>query len=90
MTYTTPDADARRTTIDAVIFDMDGVLLDISGSIRVVNCLSVPFFLRTVLGWPAPDRAYADVATFGASRVVGEALEGWLAGPAEPPSATGH
>ncbi len=55
MTYTTPDADARRSTIDAVIFDMDGVLLDISGSIRVVNCLSVPYYLRTVLGWPAPD-----------------------------------
>ena len=44
-----------RAAIDAVIFDMDGVLLDISGSIRVVNCLSVPYYLRTVLGWPAPD-----------------------------------
>ena len=30
------------------------------------------------LGWPAPDRAYADVATFGASRRVGAALRGWL------------
>jgi len=46
---------ARRPAIDAVIFDMDGVLLDISQSIRVVNCLAVPFYLRTVLGWPAPD-----------------------------------
>jgi len=55
MPYTTPDADARRTSIDAVIFDMDGVLLDITGSIRVVNCLAVPYYLRTVLGWPAPD-----------------------------------
>ncbi len=53
--YTTPRADAQRAQIDAVIFDMDGVLLDISGSIRVVNCLSVPYYLRTVLGWPAPD-----------------------------------
>ncbi|SDV01852.1 beta-N-acetylhexosaminidase [Microlunatus sagamiharensis] len=26
------------------------------------------------LGWPAPDRAYADVATYGASRPVGAAL----------------
>ncbi len=26
------------------------------------------------MGWPSPDRAYADVATFGASRFVGRAL----------------
>lgn len=26
------------------------------------------------MGWPAPDRAYADIATFGASRLVGQAL----------------
>lgn len=54
-TYTTPTAEARRGEIDAVIFDMDGVLLDITRSIRVVNCLAVPYYLRTVLGWPAPD-----------------------------------
>ncbi len=30
------------------------------------------------MGWPSPDRAYADVATFGASRAVGEALAEWL------------
>jgi len=53
--YTTPTAEARRSELDAVIFDMDGVLLDITQSIRVVNCLAVPYFLRTVLGWPAPD-----------------------------------
>ena len=55
MIYATPDALARRADLDAVIFDMDGVLLDISQSIRIVNCLSVPYYLRTVLGWPAPD-----------------------------------
>ena len=26
------------------------------------------------MGWPSDDRALADVATFGASRLVGEAL----------------
>jgi beta-N-acetylhexosaminidase len=26
------------------------------------------------MGWPSPDRAYADVATFGASRLLGSAL----------------
>lgn len=30
------------------------------------------------MGWPGPDRAYADVATFGASRAVGIALQRWL------------
>ena len=55
MLHITPQAEQVRPDIDAVIFDMDGVLLDITGSIRVVNCLAVPFFLREVLGWPAPD-----------------------------------
>jgi beta-N-acetylhexosaminidase len=32
------------------------------------------------MGWPAADRRYADVATFGASRAVGAALLGLLAG----------
>jgi beta-N-acetylhexosaminidase len=31
------------------------------------------------MGWPSPDRSYADVATFGASRAVGSALAAWLA-----------
>lgn len=30
------------------------------------------------MGWPSPDRSYADVATFGASRAVGAALAEWL------------
>jgi beta-N-acetylhexosaminidase len=32
------------------------------------------------MGWPSPDRAYADVATFGASRFAGRALLRWLEG----------
>jgi beta-N-acetylhexosaminidase len=31
------------------------------------------------MGWPSADRRYADVATFGASRLIGRALLGWLA-----------
>jgi len=37
---------------------------------------------RTVvvdMGWPSADRRYADIATFGASRHVGQALLRWLA-----------
>lgn len=55
MPYTTPNAETRRADIDAIIFDMDGVLLDITDSIRAATCLAVPYYLRTVLGWPAPD-----------------------------------
>ena len=32
------------------------------------------------MGWPAHDRAFADVATFGASRLVGAALIDFIAG----------
>lgn len=30
------------------------------------------------MGWPSEDRNYADVATFGASRHVGQAFDAWL------------
>jgi beta-N-acetylhexosaminidase len=33
------------------------------------------------MGWPAADRRYADVATFGASRLMGHALLTWLHAP---------
>jgi beta-N-acetylhexosaminidase len=36
------------------------------------------------LGWPSPDRRYADVATFGSSRAVGAALLALLTGTEEP------
>jgi len=55
MIKTTPGTDALRDQFDTIIFDMDGVLLDITESIRVVNCLAVPMYLREVLHWPAPD-----------------------------------
>lgn len=32
------------------------------------------------MGWPAEDRRYADIATFGASRLAGQALVAFLAG----------
>jgi len=37
-----------------------------------------PRTLVVDMGWPAADRDYADVATFGASRHVGQALLQWL------------
>jgi beta-N-acetylhexosaminidase len=35
------------------------------------------------MGWPSDDRRYADVATFGGSRLMGRALLKWLAAPGE-------
>jgi beta-N-acetylhexosaminidase len=40
------------------------------------------------MGWPADDRAYADIATFGASRLLGAALLGLLADLAGPGGST--
>jgi beta-N-acetylhexosaminidase len=37
-----------------------------------------PRTLVVDMGWPSADRRYADVATFGASRHVGQALLGWF------------
>jgi len=36
------------------------------------------------MGWPSADRRYADVATFGASRLMGAVLLKWLASAGEP------
>ncbi|GAB3612034.1 glycoside hydrolase family 3 protein [Humibacter ginsengisoli] len=36
------------------------------------------------LGWPSDDRAYADIATFGASRLIGRALMSLLNPPSGP------
>lgn len=43
------------------------------------------------MGWPSDDRRYADVATFGASRLLGRALLAYLAGadPSRPPGSAG-
>jgi len=41
--------------LDTLVFDVDGVLLDVRASIRSVNVLAVPAYLRTLPGWSAPD-----------------------------------
>jgi beta-N-acetylhexosaminidase len=33
------------------------------------------------MGWPSADRRYADIGTFGASRLIGQALLKWLDAP---------
>lgn len=39
--------------VDSLIFDVDGVLVDVSQSIRIVNVETVRIYLSQVLGWPA-------------------------------------
>jgi HAD superfamily hydrolase (TIGR01548 family) len=48
-------AEGLLPKMDGLLFDMDGVLLNITESIRRVNCLAVPYYLREVLGWSAGD-----------------------------------
>jgi HAD superfamily hydrolase (TIGR01548 family) len=50
-----PEAARLRVELDAVLFDMDGVLIDITRSIRRVNCLAPAFYLREVVGWASSD-----------------------------------
>ncbi|MCW4457651.1 beta-N-acetylhexosaminidase [Microbacterium sp. MPKO10] len=53
------------------------------GAVAVVDALRAAGrpVLTIDMGWPKADRAYADVATFGASRLVGAALVRCLFGP---------
>ena len=50
-----PAAAERLPSIDTIIFDIDGVLLDVTRSIRTVNFLVIPVYLRTLPSWAAPD-----------------------------------
>ena len=49
------DAAALLARVDTVIFDVDGVLLDTSRSIRQMNLEVIPAYLRMIPGWNAPE-----------------------------------
>lgn len=53
--WMTPGAQELLPRIDTVLFDVDGVLLDVSHTIRAVNCLAPVAYLRWLNGWTAPD-----------------------------------
>jgi len=38
--------------VDALVFDIDGVLVDVTDSISTVDCLAVNTYLRLLCGWP--------------------------------------
>jgi HAD superfamily phosphatase len=54
-TRVTPEAGELLEKVDTVIFDVDGVLLDVSASIRAVNLLVIPAYLNRLPGWTAPE-----------------------------------
>jgi phosphoglycolate phosphatase-like HAD superfamily hydrolase len=47
-----PEVEARVREADTLIFDVDGVLIDVSNSIRLVNGLAAHRYLTQVVGWP--------------------------------------
>ncbi len=54
-TWVTPQAQEFLPRVDTVIFDIDGVLLDVSQSIRAVNIAALPATLNLLPGWkPCP------------------------------------
>lgn len=50
--WATDEAIALAPRLDAVIFDVDGVLLNVSGSFRKVISATAQFYLTKSLGWP--------------------------------------
>jgi phosphoglycolate phosphatase-like HAD superfamily hydrolase len=48
-----PEVVPRLMRADTLIFDIDGVIMDVTRSIRVVGCEAVRFYLTQLLGWPA-------------------------------------
>ena len=47
-----PEALPGLTQVDTLIFDIDGVIMDVSNSIRTVGCDAVRAYLTVLLGWP--------------------------------------
>ena len=47
-----PEVLARFGSVDTLIFDVDGVIMDVTRSIRTVGCDAVRVYLTRILGWP--------------------------------------
>jgi HAD superfamily phosphatase len=47
-----PEALIGLARVDTFIFDIDGVVMDVTNSIRVVGCDAVRVYLTRILGWP--------------------------------------
>ncbi len=45
-----PDAEDFLRQVDSIIFDVDGVLIDVKASFRVVICRAVDYYFRKILG----------------------------------------
>jgi len=92
------ERDASDGRVAARIEEILGQVADDQGVVVIGKALHRYGFAREVveglraerttlavdMGWPSDDRAYADIATFGASRSVGRALMALLASAENP------
>ncbi|MHA7985646.1 beta-N-acetylhexosaminidase [Rathayibacter sp. CAU 1779] len=88
------ETDAAHGALDARIGDILGAVPENRGVVVIGKAVHRYDFARAAvdalrakrttlvvdMGWPADDRAYADLATFGASRLMGRALMAFLDG----------
>jgi phosphoglycolate phosphatase-like HAD superfamily hydrolase len=58
MIYLSERARTLQAQLDTVIFDMDGVLVNITNSVRPTLLLAVPAYLREIVGWAAPEKLF--------------------------------
>jgi HAD superfamily hydrolase (TIGR01548 family) len=47
-----PEVLGRLAEVDTLIFDIDGVIMDVTGSMRAVGCDAVRAYLTEIVGWP--------------------------------------
>jgi len=47
-----PEALPRFAAVDTFIFDVDGVIMDVTRSMRTVGCDAVRLYLTQLLSWP--------------------------------------
>jgi phosphoglycolate phosphatase-like HAD superfamily hydrolase len=58
MIYLSDRARELQSKLDTVIFDMDGVLVNITNSVRPALILSVPAYLHEIVGWATPEKLF--------------------------------
>lgn len=63
------------TRIDSLVFDIDGVLIDVTESIATVDCLAVNTYLRLIAAWPEAE--YITMADSRAFKLAGGFNDDW-------------
>ncbi|HEY3266871.1 MAG TPA: HAD family hydrolase [Armatimonadota bacterium] len=69
--WATAEAIETAKSLDTIIFDVDGVLLDVSQSFRKVSSITCQYYLTRTLGWPDDGLFFAPSETELFKRVGG-------------------